>query len=511
MKLQQYRLKWLILLLIATIQFSCDSDFLEETTNPNSFSPGGFWQTEDDAFKALTSVYANLQPDGDWGTVFERYIIIPSYRSDECVRRDDVSSWISLAAFTNDATNSTAEYFWKTNYSGIYRANQLLEGIEQIPEMDAALKKGYITEAKFLRAHYYFTLLNNFGGRIPLLTTPIQGAEDYYPAQSDYNTIIGFIEAELNACLGILPSTYDDTMEGRVTDGAVSALLGKVYLYQEKYNEAASEFEKLLAVSPNVYDLTADYNANFDGENRGNKEAVFQAMFGGDQSGGRKEFNYITLHLASFDSNGYEEAYPSEWLYNLMKNDTLPDGSYSDRIYNTIEFPGGLAFSNDGSTKSYEEVHGEGATEIYWKKFVNWSENQSENMTRSAFNVPIIRFADVLLMYAEALNEANGPSNEVFDAIDRVRARVNVVPIDRTMSKEQLREHIRHVERPSELALEGNRYYDLNRWGITKEILTEHGKRDAASFVTGKHELLAIPRSELILNAEWEQNPNYGR
>ena len=511
MKLQVYKLKWFILLLVTAFQFSCDSDFLDETTNPNSFSPSSFWQNDDDAFKALTSVYANLQPDGNWGTIFTRYIIIPSYRSDECVRRDDVSSWIKLASFTNDATNSTAKHFWNTNYSGIYRANQLFEGIELIPDMNAELKKAYIAEAKFLRAFYYFTLLKNFGGKIPLITTPIQGADDYYPAQSDYNTIMAFIETELKACLGILPSTYDDAMRGRITDGAVSALLGKVYLYQEKYNDASTEFAKLIAVSPSVYDLASDYNANFDGDNRGNKEAVFEAMFGGDASGGRKEYNYITLHLSSFDGDGYEEAYPSEWLYQLMKNDTLSDGSYSDRIFNTIEFPEGLAFSNNGSTKPYEEVHGADATKIYWKKFVNWSEGQTANMYRSGFNVPIIRFADVLLMYAEALNEASGPSNDVFDAIDRVRSRVDIVPIDRSMNKEQLREHIRHVERPCELALEGNRYYDLNRWGITKDALTQHGKRNAASFVVGKHELLAIPRSELTLNSDWEQNPQYGK
>jgi len=511
MKFRVYKLKWLLPLLVIAFMVSCDDAFLEETSNPNSFSPSAFWQNEDDAFNALTSVYAHLQPDGDWGTIFERYIIIPSYRSDECVRRDDVSSWIKLASFTNDATNSTAAYFWNTNYSGIYRANQLFEGIELVPDMNAELKNAYIAEAKFLRAFYYFTLLNNFGGNIPLIKTPVQGAADYYPPQSDYTTIIGFIESELEACLGVLPSSYDDTMEGRVTDGAVSALLGKVYLYQEKYSEAASELAKLIAASPTVYDLTPDYNANFDGDNRGNKEVVFEAMFGGDQSGGRKEYNYITLHLSSFDGDGYEEAYPSEWLYEVMKEDTLPDGSYSDRIYNTIEFPGGLAFSNYGATVAYEEVHGADASEIYWKKFVNWSEGQTANMYRSGFNVPIIRFADVLLMYAEALNENNGPSSEAYDAIDRVRARVNVVPVKRDMTKEQLREHIRHIERPCELALEGTRYYDLNRWGITKEALTQHGKRDAASFVAGKHELLAIPRSELTLNADWDQNPNYGR
>ena len=145
---------------------SCSGSFLDEDMNPNYLSPATFWKSESDIMKGLTAAYGSMQPNAGWAVPYERYIVIDNYRSDECVYRADVSSWMAMANFTNESTGSVSRKEWTNLYKGINYANQCLDNIPNVPESSsevASLKKQAIAEARFLRAFYYYRLYINFG------------------------------------------------------------------------------------------------------------------------------------------------------------------------------------------------------------------------------------------------------------------------------------------------------------------------------------------------------------
>ncbi len=158
--------------------------------------------------------------------------------------------------------------------------------------------------------------------------------------------------------------------------------------------------------------------------------------------------------------------------------------------------------------KSFKDYHKEG--EIFWHKYVTYTEGMSDYWDYSFFNVSVIRYADVLLLYAECLND-KGETTEAINIINKVRARVNVPALPLTMSKAEVLKHLQDKERPCELALEGSRWYDLVRWGIVEETLKAHNKPFVENYVDTKHQLFPIPHSEFLLNPDWEQNPNYSK
>lgn len=129
---------------------------------------------------------------------------------------------------------------------------------------------------------------------------------------------------------------------------------------------------------------------------------------------------------------------------------------------------------------------------------------------KSGFNIPLIRYADILLLYAECLN-ARGATPEAIGFINQVRDRVNVPALPLDMSKDAVLKHLQNVERPCELALEGSRWYDLIRWGIVENALKDHKKPNCGSFVAAKHKLLPIPHNEFLMNPDWKQNDHYSK
>ena len=265
------------------------------------------------------------------------------------------------------------------------------------------------------------------------------------------------------------------------------------------------EFAKLIG----KFELVDNYDDNFDGLHKNNSESVFEIQYSGDRSGGRREYNNIAEHLLSGNVGGYEESYPSKWLFELLKKDLTVDGKYSQRLYGTILF-------DDPNTKMWYIKEGEqfsdydAPTSIFWKKFATWDESLSSDYWASAFNIPIVRYADVLLLYAECLND-RGATVDAIGYINQVRARANVPALPTTMTKEEVLKHLQDVERPCELAFEGVRWYDLLRWNIVEKAITDHGKRFAENFVSTKHTVFPIPRQEFEMNPGWEQNPNFGK
>ena len=487
----------------------CDSHFLDEERNPNQYSPSLFWKSEADILKGLTSVYGALQASGGWAASYERYIVIDNYRGDEMVFRPDVGSWDNIASFTNDQSNSCSNTEWRQLYRGINMANQCIDNIPNVPGESEQLektKKEALAEVRFLRAYFYYRLYLNFGERLPLYEHQItESDEDFFPKQSEKGVIISFLEKELSEIQSVLPESYNAAGKGRATRYAAMAILGKLHMFNHKIAEAEKEFAKLIG----KFELVDNYDDNFDGLHKNNSESVFEIQYSGDRSGGRREYNNIAEHLLSGNVGGYEESYPSKWLFELLKKDLTVDGKYSQRLYGTILF-------DDPNTKMWYIKEGEqfsdydAPTSIFWKKFATWDESLSSDYWASAFNIPIVRYADVLLLYAECLND-RGATVDAIGYINQVRARANVPALPTTMTKEEVLKHLQDVERPCELAFEGVRWYDLLRWNIVEKAITDHGKRFAENFVSTKHTVFPIPRQEFEMNPGWEQNPNFGK
>lgn len=493
--------------LLSTFIFSnCTSTFLTEENDPNYLTPGVFWKNEQDILKGLTSAYAYLQPNMSWATPYERHIVVDNYRSDELDFRPDVASWIQIATFVNTPTNSICRKEWTYLYIGINYANQCIDNIPLVPNIDDNTKNQAIAEARFLRAYYYYRLYLNYGEKVPIYKNQLKGTnEEFYPKQAAPGELIAFIEKELTEIQSILPEKNAYKEAGRVNKYAAAAILGKLYMFRNEIAKAEKEFEKIIG----KFELMENYHHNFDGLHKNNKESIFEVQYSGDRSGGQREFNRIALHLASSNASGYEEAYPSNWLFETMKKDKTIDGKYSQRLYSTILF-------DDPETKTFYFAEGKKFTdyhrsdEIFWHKYATWDSSLSQHWSQSAFNILLVRYADILLLYAECLNN-RGETGRAIDYINQVRRRVNVTPLEKTMTKADVLKHLQDIERPCELALEGSRWYDLIRWGIVKQALADHKKPYVENFVETKHTLFPIPHNEFLLNPDWEQNPNFSK
>lgn len=503
-------------MLLGSMLYTSCTGFLDEEVNPNALSPSVFWKNEADIEKGLISVYAALQPSQSWAAPFKRLVVIDCYRSDLLRYRPDLGSWGALASFTNTSTNGTSAGEWNNCYRGISYANQCLDNIPNVPEESdniIQLKKQAIAESRFLRAYNYFRLLRNFGEHIPMFTKQIQGNNDeFLPQQAPEGAIAALIEQDLLECQEDLPESYPAKYAGRATKYAAAAMLGRFYMFRRQLDKAEQEFIKV--IQSGRYELTKRYEDNFDGLHKNNSESVFEIQFSGDRTGGRSEYHWIMYHLCPMDApnGGYEEAYPSQWFFDMMKENELAVSGkhkYSQRMYSTILFndEGCNVFYFDEG-KHFNDYHQ--PETYYWRKFVSWDASLISDPDKSAFNIPVIRYSDVLLSYAECLNN-RGDSRKAVDYINIVRKRANVKQLDQNMTQDAVLKHLQEVERPAELALEGHRWYDLIRWGIVDKTLKEHKKEKVENYIDTKHQLFPIPHSEFLLNPDWIQNPNHGK
>lgn len=488
---------------------SCSDDFIN-VDNKEVLTEESFWQTEDHAMQALTAAYGALHSaSGSKWAFFEEIYTALAYRADDVVNNTAETYGRSLANFTNTTEESGPFNIWQASYAGIGRTNQILQ---QVPNMDALsdeTKKGLIAEAKFLRAYYYFWLVTGFEN-VPLITTFSGDLENLFPSQAAASDVWAQIEKDLSEAEADLPTSYSSEWKGRATRGAAKALLGKVYLFQEKWSDAESKLQEVTGMG---YALLPNYADNFNGNAENGNESIFEIQFTGDRSNGNDERQVFNFQVSPYAFGGWELFYPSEWLVDEMKTDLTAGGEISDRVYESIFFddPNSEMYSRaDDAVRTYASVSGDLNHPKYFKKY---SFNQDTNFYNGT-NISVIRYADVLLMYAEALNE-NNKTPLAIDQVNIVRQRGGAVPLG-AMTKEELRTQIRHHERPVELAMEyGIRWFDLYRWqrGSTatesiKATLEAHNKPGADNF-QDKHIVFPIPLQEININENLNQNPGW--
>lgn len=489
--------------------------------NPNRVDESNFWKDGDDALQGLNAVYGNFYRNGSPGSRWT-----PFYMD---IRSDDgysTSPWNELRSV--GALNIT-QYSFEVNYDtwwhhwrGVFRANQVIARVPEI-NMDETLKKRYVAEAKFLRALYYYDLVTIWGN-IPLILEPSQPTDK--PSQVPQEQVWAQIEKDLTEAAADLPLSYTGDDIGRATQGAAWGLLGRVHLQQKEYQETVDALQWLISgPGQSLYDLMPDYADNFKHTTENNKESVFEVQFkmrpenGGDDG---PTSNVGTSRAPFFapPGHGFTDASMQRWVVHEFLKEKTAAGERDPRLAVTA-----LYDSTDERGPDYTMVYGATFTSknyppdmkdrVWYHKYLDdyFRPNEFE-VFNSPINFRIIRFADVLLMYAEALNGLNRTA-EAYQYVDRVRERAGMKKLSDVMpglSQSAFLQQLMH-ERIMELTGESLRWNDLARWGYFDDPakLDELKARDPEfnNFVIGKSKYMPIPQTEIDINPNLKQNPNW--
>jgi hypothetical protein len=507
----------IIILIVAVITLvSCDRDFDE--ANPNAPTIASFWQDGDDAVKGVNAVYSTFYRTPG---LYSRWIYYHGIiRSDEGFGSGGDGGLNNLASFNQtDYNQGLTALTWGTLYVGVFRANQVIANVPEI-EMDPDLQKRVIAEAKFLRALFYFNLTLYYG-RPPIMLEPSKPLD--VPANATTEEAYAQVAQDLNEAIPDLPLGYSGNDIGRATRGAAYALLGKTYLQQNLYGPAAQAFEWLVTgEGSDLYSLTPDYRDNFIISRENNEESVFEIQFqenlseSTDNDVDESRVNNTGTSIAQFFAPpgvGFNDGAARRWVIDEFLKETTVSGERDPRLAASFIFdfmdPAGPEASQVYG-QSFASRYGDGPNSdgVWFRKLLNdhWKDQEG---FRSPNNYRLIRYADVLLMYAESLNGL-GRTSEAYEYVDRIRSRAGLPLLSDVkpgLTGEQFLEQLKH-ERITELAGEGWRWADLKRW---EDLTPALARRDPefTNFVVGKHELYPIPQRDIDLNPNLTQNPGY--
>lgn len=480
-----------ILFVISVLLISCDLDL----TPVSEISEETFYKNSDEISEAVIGCYNSLQNPirYEW--------VLTELRSDNTQMSIDNSVAVNteyreMDSYTGTPQNSLIDSYWKACYHDIALANQVLQSTGVVD--DEALKGQYEGECRFIRAYHYFNLIRLFGP-VPLIVEPISGDEAKQIERSGGEVIYRFLETELTMAREGLPASYPDAELGRVTSWAAGALLAKVYLTEEKYDEAGALLRDIVLNAP--YELLPSYAGIFDTGNEMNGEILFAVRFMSGSVGlGAPFANWFApltsgSNVVNGDGNGYN--YPTVSIMNSFagadsRKDVCFKASYYDKNKKTD------------------------IARAYVNKFMfNIVEPEdAEN------DWPVIRYADVLLMYSEALNELQGVS-AALPYLNQVRERAGLTAYLETdvPSKYQFRLVLEN-ERRLEFAFENHRYFDLLRMERALTVMNEHFQTEAyyndpqhpefkVTPIEQWETLLPIPQREMDINRALTQNLGY--
>lgn len=480
-----------ISLFAALIVFQgCKKDFLNVNPAGNK-AAAQFWQSQTDATSAVDAMYANLH---EWTNIAFAPIAVESMGSDDVNK----GSTPTDASFMNDFQNFSANSgegqisdFWGGEYKTINFANQILDNVPAI-NMDASLKARYLAEAKFIRAYAYFRLVRAFGD-VPLRLHIPKGASEYNIPRTSKAQVWAAIETDLTDAASVLPQSYSSVDIGHVTKGAALALHAKVSMYQQKWSAVLNYTNQVMQLG---YSLFPNYEQMFRTNNKNNSESIFEiqcmlipnnpnasnSQYSQVQgvrgvTGGGWGFNVPSADLAA----AYEPGDPRRDATIIFRGETTPEGD---------------AIPASGDNPMYNQ-----------KSYVPFSQYVSGFNEGCQQDKIVLRYADVLLMNAEANNES-GNTAAALASLEMVRARAragnnSILPPVVTTDQTTLRNAI-WFERRVELAMEFDRYFDVIRQGRGAAVFGVRGWK------AGKNEVWPIPQNEIDLSAGvLTQNPGY--
>jgi hypothetical protein len=467
------------------------------TENPRSvIESSQFYKTTSDATAAVNAIYGTLNSDpaGDFPLYGRQLNLLVENGSDNQtyspsntnpdVRALGTASYIS--------SNSRVQKVWQQLYYGINRANIAIDNVPAI-SMDTTLRARLVRESKFLRGLLYFNLVRLWGDVPLVLHNPSSTDINNLliartPADSVYSQIISDLKDATN-----LPKSYNGTDLGRATGGAAHALLAKVYLTRQNWNDALTQVN-IVINGGYGYSLFANYYDAFQKATKNGQEHIFSVQYE-TNLGEANSANNLSQSFTSFNTGTFPIDIPADSSVSKLfsANDTRKAVTFYDSVYNA-------------ATGKY--VVFRNAYTPYYNKFVDYSLNPLSSQTLSAVNYPVLRYADVLLMKAEALNEINGgPTSDAYTAINQVRTRAHVANLTTGLNQADFRDSV-FLERRKEFIQEGHRWFDLVRRGGTYLVDALH-KIPAKSAAGAKNTLFPIPLIEIQQNPKLKQNPGY--
>lgn len=484
---------YLVLILTLVLNLSCSDSFVD--VKPSSDNSEDFFNTEDDYQKALIGAYDLLQ-----STYLN--VLLGEIASDNTLAggesATDVVGIQEIDDMAHTPLNAQLRDIWSWMFAGVNRANYILEFKDKI---DFAGKEQVLAQATFLRAYYYFELVKWFGD-VPLsVDKRILFGEQFNIDRTPKADVYAQIEIDLQFAASNLPVVQDTP--GRITKGAAQALLGKVYLYQQKYDLAATVLESV--ITSNAYTLITDYNSIFEEAGENNAESVFEVQYFDGQGAGFGCLQCSEGNVAvgfSGVRNYTGPDFTSGFSFNVPDQEVVDAFEAGDLRKEVAILDINAWATSTGATFGVGYEH----TGYFNRKYIPRTRSataQGDRNLTNPNNYRAIRFADVLLMAAEAYNRSTTPNDTKAQAyLNRVRERAfgnNANNI--TASGNVLYDNIL-TERRVELVGEGHRFFDLVRTGKAASEIN--------GFEAGKHEVFPIPAIEIQLTGNrWSQNPKY--
>lgn len=492
MKNFNYNIKHSLALLFAILLLLQGCKKALDKSPLDKFDSANFWTSESNTQLALTGVYrGNIKINGtevlasDWwsyaGLLFTEFSTDNAYD-----RRGDNSSYNKLSNGTLTANLDVFKSYWSSSYAKVARANYFLENVDKAP-IDPTRKKRYIAEVRFIRACQYFYTAQ-YWGAAPLVTKTLTAQQANTATKASKAEIVKFVADELKAAIPDLPRHKDIPKAelGRASRQAALAFLGRLYLAEQKYSDAATAYKEIIDYGDNIID--PDYAGLFQTSNENSNEIIFSTQFIENLSANAMNQHFFPAVAAGWHIfcplgsivESYEFKDGTPFSYTDPRYDATDIGKDRDPrlkysvLYNLNTFKNLRYVTHPDSATSPDQLGaGKQTTQTGYglKKFCD--ESFSGSLTNYGGNLPIIRYAEVLLSFLEAKLEAGEPIDQaLLDAtINKVRSRaaVNLPPV-MVSNTTDLRIKLRR-ERRVELAFEGIRYWDLIRWKIGNTVL----------------------------------------
>ena len=494
--------------MVAGLFASCDAQL--DQINPNNATEDTFWQSESDFELALTSCYTPLKNALNGGYYGTRGVMMRIARADEVEFRNDLSDVFQACFFTNTNGNSLSQGMFYQFYNALYRTNSIMQRLE---EKQGVFTEEFINKVKgeclFIRGFYLFQLGKEFKNA-PLRLTASQDVATFPLEKSSQAEIWAQAEEDLQTAASLLP--IENEVIGKPTRGAAYAMLGKIYVYSEEFDKAIEVLEPLTQ-SPYTYRLVDDFAWNFDEAHENNDESIFELLmepvggtdiWGDGENMNSTQTNSRPKEYAAPEASGWYEATPTQQMMNIFLKEKDRNGDYDYRARASVawDYEGCMYY-----LKPFREKFAEDRWNTYWiLKYQNWNTLEAEvDPAMSSINERAIRYADVILLLAESYLRGPQDLTTAISYLNQIRERANLNPYSGAQTYDAVFADLEH-QRAIEFFVEGERFYDLRRWGLLEERMQTCSDVRYKQLMTGqvdgtnRYYYYPIPSKELETN-----------
>lgn len=516
------------LIAICLFAFGCSDDFLDRT-DPGSGSVESFFNNEEELVLGINGIYNAFQGDW-WGGSF---IHIQPHLDGATDNAAICCPWEYGFPAVGDGTmspttGSIVGWKWNFGFQAVTRVNQMLElidaGIPGLEEADASKWRG---ELRFIRGFIYGEMMTVYGG-VPLINSVLTPEEAENVGRASKAETLAQVLDDLQFAVDNLETTPNNGDIGRPTKQTALAYKGKFQLYNDLFSDAASTLSQVIAMEGGAVALDSDYESLFNGSNEASSEILFsfQAVGPDDSEGSFFQVHYAPPNLPSgnraggwnsmvYSRNLLDDFYMTDGMSigdSPLYDANAPYDNKDPRLRMTFLVPvPGETWNGAVLNETNFFFNGNAQDPVYSSQMISkkWCSEETTNNGDTAVDFILMRYADVLLMFAEAQNEAVGADASVYDAVNKIRSRAGMPDYTAGLSQAAMRDEIRH-ERRVEFAMEGTRYFDLIRWRIAETVIPSIPNLQNRVFDPAKNYLWPIPQSAVDQNPVLiTQNPGY--